>query len=79
MDHSTGAHGARWLDLMVTVELCEPDSAKTSLLLLWYGILKPFAFTKIASFSNVGTYQHEWLQTEGFFHKLESNPLFSKT
>jgi hypothetical protein len=34
-----------------------------------------FAFTKIASC--VGTYQHEWLQTEGFFHKLKNNPLFS--
>jgi len=36
MDHSTDAPGARWPDLMVTVEWSGLDSAKIFLLLPWY-------------------------------------------
>ncbi len=46
MDHSTDAPGARWPDLMVTVELSVPDSAKTFLLLPWYVNSKPIATLK---------------------------------
>jgi hypothetical protein len=35
MDHSTDAPGARWPDLMVTVEWSGLDSAKIYLLLPW--------------------------------------------